>query len=98
MTDNPNRAKRFDIMASLVRESAQEMTPRERADGLRRFSQSYRAMKTARRFVVPLALAGALAALFAVVVGLRWRSHGAADLTYALERGEMQGGGYIAPT
>src|SRR5260221_3725381 len=55
-------------------------------------------MKAARRFVVPLALAGALAALFAVVVGLRWRSHGAADLTYALERGEMQGGGYIAPT
>jgi len=98
MTDNPNRAKRFDIMASLVRESAPEMTPRERADGLRRFSQSYGAMKTARRFVVPLALAGALAALFAVVVGLRWRSRSAADLTYALERGEMQGGGYIAPT
>src|SRR4051812_34977695 len=98
MTDNPNRAKRFDIMASLVRESSEEMTPRERADGLRRFAQSYGATKTKRTFVIPLALAGALAALFAVAIGLRWRSRSTAELTYALERGEMQGGGYIAST
>src|SRR5205809_530881 len=98
MTDNPNRAKRFEIMASLVRENAEEMTPRERTEGLRRFSESYTAPTRERRFFFPLALAGALAALFAVVVGLKWRNHDGPELTYTLERGEMQGGGYIAPT
>jgi len=98
MTDNTNRAKRFELMASLVRESAEEMTPRERADGLKRFSESYAAPTSVRRLFVPLTVAAAFAALLAVVVGLKYRSHVGPDLTYALERGEMQGGGYIAPT
>src|SRR5262245_16476361 len=98
MTDDSQRAKRYEIMASLVHESAPEMSPRERAEGLRRFSGAYAVPAGSRRLFVPLALASAFAVLLVVLGVARYRTKAAPELTYALERGELQGGGYVAPT